>query len=97
MIKFLKVETQEVDLKLIRAMFKECPALNEFYISKRDLDYIRDKHREEDPIRRLSMFIDLSDPVWHSNIWVKEELDEANIFVGQSEEGDTVIAVLLRD
>jgi hypothetical protein len=94
MLKILDTNTTKVDLKLIRAMFAECPSLNKFYISNNLMAGVRKYVDDKEAFGHVDFFVNADDPVWHSDIMVLPELEMANIFVGTSESGDTVVAVI---
>jgi hypothetical protein len=94
MVKILNTGTEEVTIKLIREMFEACPELNMFYISKRDMDRVI-AHNEDDPDPiRSSHFINPNDSAWHSQIMMVEEMDATNTFIGTSDKGDIVMAII---
>lgn len=88
------IGSTEVDLVLIRAMFEICPGINLFYISKQDMDWVRNKHANEDPHVWRSMFINTSDPVWHTQVMMVEEMDKTNTFIGTDQKGGIVMAII---
>lgn len=99
MLKIIDIGSTEVDLKLIRAMLDANPAITIFYMALKDIEYVRDKYNEVDPVRRLSMWINTNDPVWHTSVQAFEELDKGNVVIACSEEeaSDIVIGILNRN